>query len=144
MSERIRWSLSLWFIALLFNLLLTITLWGVLDTKSTLIAFAVSLLITLAIAQASEFEIVLGEKELIVGRAHIDYENLGAVYALDRDSMARARGVEIDPAAFFTLRFWIKTGVKVMVKDDRDPTPYWLISSKKYRELTRALESKIS
>jgi hypothetical protein len=45
--------------------------------------------------------------------------------------MRNERGILLNPKAFLALRFWIKTGVKIYLSDDRDPTPYWLISSRK-------------
>jgi hypothetical protein len=37
------------------------------------------------------------------------------------------------------MNFWVKTGVKVALQDKNDPTPYWLISSRKATELVKAL-----
>jgi hypothetical protein len=37
------------------------------------------------------------------------------------------------------LRFWISRGVKIEIKDPKDATPYWLISSKKAQPLADAL-----
>ncbi|NCZ73340.1 MAG: DUF3093 family protein, partial [Actinobacteria bacterium] len=43
------------------------------------------------------------------------------------------------PTAHLALRFWVKTGVKITISDHRDPTPYWLLSSRKSDEIVRAL-----
>jgi hypothetical protein len=50
------------------------------------------------------------------------------------------RGRDADPAAFLALRFWQPHGVRIDIKDDRDPTPYWLVSSKKSQELAQRLK----
>jgi len=51
----------------------------------------------------------------------------------------RLRGPDADPAAFNASRYWVKTGVKVELKDKADPTPYWLISSRKPKALAKCL-----
>jgi hypothetical protein len=47
--------------------------------------------------------------------------------------------VQADPACFNATRFWVSTGVKVEIKDKSDPTPYWLISSRKGKSLAACL-----
>ena len=141
MRERIRWSASIWVTMIFLNLLIALTLWGVLDTQLTLALLSLSLLLTWAWARSSEYEIVVTEKELRVGRARIDLRLLGEITTLDSQEMKVARGVQIDPSAYLAIRSWIKTGVKVTIKDPRDPTPYWLISSKRFRKLAAAIKS---
>ena len=46
---------------------------------------------------------------------------------------------DADPAAFNGTRFWVSTGVKVEINDKKDPTPYWLISSRKAKLLASKL-----
>ena len=142
MRERIRWSFSIWVTAIFLNLLIALTLWGVLDTRPTLALLSLSLLLTLAWAQSSEYEIVVNEKQLRVGKARIDLRFVGEITALDSRQMKAARGVEIDPSAYLAIRSWIKTGVKVTINDPRDPTPYWLISSKRFRKLAAAISAE--
>jgi hypothetical protein len=47
--------------------------------------------------------------------------------------------VQADPACFNATRFWVSTGVKVEIMDKSDPTPYWLISSRKGKALAACL-----
>ena len=103
---------------------------------------SLSLLLTLAWAKSSEYEIVVNEKQLRVGKARIDLRFVGEITALDSQQMKVARGVAIDPSAYLAIRSWIKTGVKVTINDPRDPTPYWLISSKRFRELAAAISAE--
>ena len=142
MRERIRWSFSIWVTVIFLNLLIALTLWGVLDTQLTLALLAVSLLMTVAWAHSSEYDIVVNDKQLRVGKARIDLRFVGEITALDSHKMKVARGVEIDPSAYLAIRSWIKTGVKVTINDPRDPTPFWLISSKRFRELAAAISAE--
>ena len=83
--------------------------------------------------------IEVDEKELRINNAHIELKYLGDIRILDTDSMRLVRGRDADPAAFLAMRFWTSRGVLVRVKDDRDTTPYWLITSKRGDQLAAAL-----
>jgi hypothetical protein len=76
-----------------------------------------------------------------VGRAHIERKYLGAVEEIATSDFLLLRTRGADPAAYHALVFWVSRGVKVAIEDNRDTTPYWLISSKRGSELKRALES---
>jgi len=76
---------------------------------------------------------------LIANKAKIDLKFIKSATALDAEGFKRLAGVDADPAAFLAINFWSKTGVKVELKDKKDPTPYWLISSKDPKRLVKAL-----
>ena len=61
------------------------------------------------------------------------------VTSLPKEEFLKLRGQNADPAAFNATRFWVSTGVKVELKDKNDPTPYWLIASRKPKQLAVAL-----
>ena len=142
MSEKIRWSFSFWLIALLFNLLLAITIWGVLDTSRTFLVALASFSLTILVGHRSSYVVSIDENVLRVGKAWIDRKFIGTALPLNREEMRRARGIELNPSAYVELRGWISTGVKIEINDPEDPTPYWLISSKQYKELTSAINKK--
>lgn len=102
----------------------------------------VQLLGLIYLSQRTVLAIEVSESQLRVGDAHIDRKYLGNVVALTTEEMRQCRGPLSDPAGFMALRFWISTGVKVEIKDSSDPTPYWLISSKKAQPLVAALSLK--
>jgi hypothetical protein len=79
--------------------------------------------------------------ELVIKRAHIPLEYLGEVTIIPKEKFGYERTRGADPAAFFAITFWISKGLRVEVKDERDPTPYWLISSKRGEALAAALKS---
>lgn len=123
---------------MLFSLVLAI--WAAFDNRT---AFAAAILATVIGAVALsriKGEINCDGRELRVGRAHIAYEFCGEVTVLGRTEFLRARTREVDPAAHLALFFWISEGVKIEVTDPRDPTPYWLISTKQGKEIKQALQ----
>lgn len=75
------------------------------------------------------------------GRAHIPLELIGDVTALDAEGVRRQAGVDADARAYLLLRPYIKRGVRVDIADPTDPTPYWLVSSRRPEELVSALEA---
>jgi len=79
------------------------------------------------------------DNELRIGRAHIELRYLESVELLTPGQMRLLRTRDADPAAYLAIAFWISSGVKITLKDSRDPTPYWLVSSRKAEELTRTL-----
>ena len=107
-----------------------------------LFAAVVSILIGIALiysAKKSVLEIVLINNWLYVGNAKIECKHIKKVTALPKEEFLKLRGQNADPAAFNATRFWVSTGVKVELKDKNDPTPYWLIATRKPKKLAEAL-----
>lgn len=75
------------------------------------------------------------------GRAHIPLELVGPATALDADGVRRQAGVDADARAYLLLRPYLKRGVRVDIADPADPTPYWLVSSRRPEALVSALEA---
>jgi hypothetical protein len=82
-----------------------------------------------------------GEPELRVGDAHVPVRHTGEIDVIDRERKRKALGPELDPAAFVTHRGWVGPLVRVRLTDPADPTPYWLISSRKPDALAAALRN---
>ena len=118
-----------------------LAIWAALDIKATIVTAVISGLILIAVPILGAEKILLTDSELRVGRAHIERKYLGAVEEIATSDFVVLRTRGSDPAAHHALVFWVSRGVKVTIEDDRDPTPYWLISSKHGAELKRALES---
>ena len=131
----------LWVLAFIYFLFLSlvIAIWAALDNRSALISWIAATLGIIAIAIRWRTEITVDEKELHIGGAHIELRYLKEVSALSAQEMRLMRTRDADPAAFLALAFWIPAGVKIVLNDDRDSVPYWLISVRKSEELTRTL-----
>jgi len=122
---------------LLFSLVIAI--WAAFDNTVTLIAFVASTIAIFYIAFVMRSTITFDGKELRIDRAHIDIKYLGNAKILDSSAMRLLRTRDADPAAYLAIRFWIPTGLKIAVVDPRDPTPYWLITSKRGEEIAALL-----
>ncbi|MBS42081.1 MAG: hypothetical protein CMH83_02655 [Nocardioides sp.] len=76
---------------------------------------------------------------LRAGSAQVEAAYVGGVTALDAEETRRVAGVEADARAFLLLRPYLKRAVRVRLDDPADPTPYWLISSRRPEALAAAL-----
>jgi hypothetical protein len=131
----------LWLLAFIYFMFLSLVIafWAALGNQSALISFISLTLLLILIAVKSKSELLVTGGELIAGGAHIDLKYLGEVKSLNRDEMRLLRTRDADPAAFLAIKFWVSTGVKITLNDQRDPTPYWLVSCKKMEELKNTL-----
>jgi hypothetical protein len=87
----------------------------------------------------SRTTVTTGPGGLHAGRAVLPSAHIGQVDALDADQTRRLLGVEADARAHLLVRAYCGGAVKVAVRDDRDPTPYWVVSSRRPGELARQL-----
>ena len=131
----------LWLLAFIYFMFLSlvVAIWAALDNRSAFIALILATVALITIARSARSEIVVTENELRVGRAHIELKYLSKVEQIDTQQMRLLRTRDADPAAYLAITFWISTGVKITLQDERDPTPYWLVSCKNSKELTSTL-----
>lgn len=77
--------------------------------------------------------------ELRVDDAHIPVSFVTEVNVLDARAKAALLGPAARPYAFVVQRPWISGGVRVVIDDPADPTPYWVVSSRHPAELASAI-----
>lgn len=94
---------------------------------------------TLLLLLRSTATVQVADGVLTAGRARIPVTLLGTAEPLDPERMRRACGPELDARAYLLLRGWLRRGVRVPVQDPADPTPYWLLSSRRPDDLAAAL-----
>ncbi len=71
------------------------------------------------------------EKEVRVGRARIPRELVGDCRAYRGEDAALQRGRLLDARAYLCIRGWIDPVVNMRIADPQDPTPYWLVSTRR-------------
>lgn len=81
---------------------------------------------------------VVGD-ELRVDDARLPVRFVADAVPLDVQGRRELLGVSADPLAFVVQRPWIAGAVQVLLDDPADPTPYWLVSSRRPAELAAAL-----
>ena len=131
----------IWVLAFIYFLLLSlvIALWAAFDNTVAFTSFVAATIAIIYIAYAMRSTITFDGEELRIDRAHIESKYLGEVTILDSGAMRLLRTRDADPAAYLAIKFWAPTGIKIEVTDPRDPTPYWLITSKRGEEIAALL-----
>ncbi|MEV0645842.1 DUF3093 domain-containing protein [Phytomonospora sp. NPDC050363] len=78
---------------------------------------------------------------LEVDDANLPVEFIGEVTPLEGTALRDALSVGLHPLAFVVQRPWVRGAVRVEVNDADDPTPYWIVSTRRPERLAEALRS---
>lgn len=138
-SERANWSLALYFFAAMLNLAISFAIWAAYDARASYLTAAGLAILTLAMAYRSRLQIVVRSGSLHVGVAKLPLEKIQNVTICDQRLMLALRTRDADTSAYLALRFWVKRGLQIFLDDPKDPTPYWLVSTKNPERLAKAL-----
>jgi hypothetical protein len=102
--------------------------------------YAALLPLTVALlAWLSRIQVRVTAAEFLVDDARIPLEFVAEAHALDAAATRRALGRELHPFAFVVRRPWVRTAVRLVLDDPADPTPYWLVSTRRPAALIDAL-----
>ncbi|ATL68872.1 DUF3093 domain-containing protein [Nocardia terpenica] len=80
-----------------------------------------------------------GTLELRTGKAHLPVTYVARAAAVPVSAKSAALGRQLDPAAYVQHRPWIGPMVLLVLDDPDDPTPYWLISTRRPEKVLAAL-----
>ncbi|HEY0000952.1 MAG TPA: DUF3093 domain-containing protein [Actinoplanes sp.] len=104
------------------------------------VPFAVLLPLTaVGLLRAGRIRVAVTPTEFLVDDARLPVSVIAEVVALDAAGKREALGVGAHPLAFVIQRPWIGPAVQVLLDDPADPTPYWVISTRRPVELATAL-----
>jgi hypothetical protein len=110
------------------------------DGLRSWVPYAVLLPLTLALlAWLSRLKIEVRDGELWVDDAHVPASLLTAAEALEPAEKQRALGRDLHPFAFVVHRPWVRRAALILLDDPEDPTPYWIVSSRRPEALIAAL-----
>ncbi|MFM7491850.1 MAG: DUF3093 family protein [Actinomycetota bacterium] len=137
MREIVRWPWWLSFLIFGLDFSIVIAIWAGLGNGAAIFATLVTLALTFFFYIFTSLSISANGEILTVGRAHIDKQYLGDAKVLTRDEMTSALREGFNPSAYYAIRFWIKSGIKIEIEDSRDPTPFWIVTCKKTAELEK-------
>lgn len=127
----------LWTLAFIYFLLLSlvVAIWAALGNSPAFVAFIASTLLLVFVVYTSPLVITYKDGVLKVGTATLEDEYIEKIEVLNDQEMRRIRTRDADPAAYLALRFWSSRGIKITLNDPRDPTPYWLVTTKRGEEI---------
>ena len=95
--------------------------------------------VTLATVSAPTIEVADGV--LRAGAARVPLSYVGDVSVARKDDARHARGPGLDARAHLVLRPDIDPVVRVELTDPADPTPYWVISTRRPERLAQAISA---
>jgi hypothetical protein len=78
-------------------------------------------------------------QHFLAGRARLPIEHAGRVTPYRLDEATLERGQRLDARAWLLLRGWVSPVVKVELTDPQDPTPYWLVSTRRPERVVEAI-----
>jgi hypothetical protein len=79
------------------------------------------------------------DTEFRAGRARLPRSAVGAVAGFTGAAATTQRGPALDARAWTLFRGYVSGVVRVEVRDDADPTPYWLVSVRDPQAVAKAL-----
>jgi hypothetical protein len=85
--------------------------------------------------------VVVDGETLRAGLATLPRRYVGDVQPVEGEAVRRLLGVEADARAYVVYRAYVKGAVKVDVADERDRTPYWVISTRHPTALAERLRA---
>ena len=118
---------------------LALAFWAAIGNEAAITVSLIQLGILVFASQRTALEITLTKGWLLVGPAAIERAFIHNFRALDAPEFKRVRGIDADPASYLQIRFWINTAIKIELRDPKDKTPYWLISTNRANELAKLL-----
>ena len=83
-----------------------------------------------------------GERWLHAGTAVLPASVVSKSLVVPESAHRNALGRQLDPAAFLVTHSWVRTMVLLVLDDPEDPTPYWLVSTRRPEELLDAFLGK--
>lgn len=79
--------------------------------------------------------------EFVAGRARVPLSVVGEPSAHRGEDARLERGQKLDARAWLLIRGWVDPVVRVPLTDPRDPTPYWLVSTRHPEAVVTALKT---
>ncbi|KXK61434.1 hypothetical protein AWW66_13615 [Micromonospora rosaria] len=139
-SERLALPWWLWLAGLAAAALLAAEVWmGAAGVRAWL-PFAVLVPAALfGLWRLGRIRIAVRDGELRVDDARLPVRFVADAVPLDTAGRREVLGVGADPLAFVVQRPWIGGAVQVVLDDPADPTPFWVVSSRRPVELAAAI-----
>lgn len=135
------WPSFTFFIALLLIIPALTVLFTPFSLESGIIAGVISYVAVSALFVIAARKVKVQDGKLIAGRAAIDVQHLGTIEVLDDQELKVAIGRTLDARAYLWITGWVKSGVRIEITDPADPTPYWVVSTRRPKELSTVIRN---
>lgn len=105
-------------------------------------AVVVMVVMGVSFVRYGSLQIRVEADRLWVGAANIEWTYVADARALDQVATRRRRGPDCDARAYLVLRPYLNRAVEITICDEKDPTPYWLVSSRAPERLAAAIAAR--
>lgn len=137
-SERLSPSAGWWITLMLLSAMTSLLVLPLTQVGAVVLPLLVAAAVIIWMRSLSA-RVVVTEESFIAGRARIDRSFISGVTGFDAQESFAQRGHLLDVRAFLLLRPWVKTVVRIEIADPSDPTPYWLVSTRRPESLAAVL-----
>ena len=86
--------------------------------------------------------VAVADGVLAAGSARIPVTLTGPMESYRKTDAVQARGPRLDARAFTLFRGWVDPVLRIDLTDPDDPTPYWLVSTRRPEELRAAIAAE--
>lgn len=129
--ESLRAPLSWWLLGALFAaslgwIFLVVTTWTIAITATVIVALPTAW----AIWSYGALTLEVHDGDVRIGKATLEKRFHGPARPLSAEAFRHAMGPGADARAYIRTRPYIRTGALIPVVDERDATPYWLVSTR--------------
>lgn len=137
-TERLWPSPGFWLVVPVLGAMVGVSL-APLGVALALVGALVACVLAVAGLVVASPRVVVTGGHLMAGRARVPLDVLGHPRSFCGEEARQERGPRLDARAFLVLRGWVGPVVRVPLRDPGDPTPYWLVSTRRPAELVAAL-----
>jgi len=138
-QEKLSWSLWLWCFSIFMTGSLSLAVWAAIGNQAAIIVSLIQVGLLILAAEKTALKITVTKGWFLVGPAAIERAFIHNFMALGASEFKRTRGIDADPASYLQIRFWVNSAIKIELRDPKDKTPYWLISTNRANELAKIL-----
>jgi hypothetical protein len=141
--ERLTAPLSWWGLAALFAIAVGWAFYVATPLWVAAVALTVAGVVAFAtVASYGSATVEVSADGFRAGRALLPWSAVGETRPLDGADARRAAGVDADARAYLLLRAYCRGAVRVEVDDPADPTPYWLVSTRRPQKVAAAIRAE--
>ena len=89
------------------------------------------------------YTITISGDTCVVGSASLPAWAIGEVSALNKEELHIIMGRQANPAAYHMVRPWTKQAIKIVIADEHDPHPYWIVGTANANKLAAAVRELV-
>ncbi|MEW9264679.1 DUF3093 domain-containing protein [Kineococcus endophyticus] len=128
-----------WLPAVVGGALVALPIWG---TQGALVGAVVGAVLAVGVLLSLSWTTRLTETEFRVGRATLPLSVVSGVDVIARRERRTALGPGLDARAHLAIRSWIGPAVRIHLDDPADPTPYWVVSTRRPQRLAAEIRRR--